>query len=63
MKHTRRTPRSGSTFTVKAWGIHTRQRLLITCDSRESAEALLDPDETLVRVTAVCRPVKARKKP
>ena len=58
MKHTQPAP----SFTIKAWGIHTRQRLLITCDSRKSAEALLDPDETLIRVTAVCRPVKARKK-
>ena len=49
-------------FSVSAWGIYTKQKLLITCDSRASAEALLDPDETLVRVVARCTPAKKRRK-
>lgn len=52
---------SAGEFTVKAWGIYTKQKLLITCDSRASAEELLDPDETLVRVVAKCVPVKKGK--
>ena len=49
-------------FTVKAWGIYTGQKLLITCDSRASAEELLEPDETLVRVLAKCVTVKKGKR-
>jgi hypothetical protein len=46
---------------VSGWGIYSGQKLLITCDSRASAEELLDPDETLVHVRAKCVPVKLRK--
>ena len=49
-------------FSISAWGIYTKQKLLITCDSRASAESLLDPDETLVRVVARCTPAKKRRK-
>ena len=49
-------------FTISAWGVYTKQNLLITCDSRESAETLLDPDETLVRVVAKCVPAKKGKR-
>jgi hypothetical protein len=49
-------------FSISAWGIHTKHKLLITCDSRASAEALLDPDETLVRVVARCVPVRSRRR-
>ena len=45
-------------FLVSAWGIHSQQGLLITCDSRKSAEELLDPGETLVHVQARCIPAK-----
>lgn len=48
-------------FVVSGWGIYSGQKLLITCDSRASAEELLDPDETLVHVRAKCVPVKLRK--
>jgi hypothetical protein len=48
-------------FFIRAWGIHTSHKLLITCDSRASAEDLLDPDETLVRVVAKCTPVTSKK--
>jgi len=49
-------------FSISAWGIHTKHKLLITCDSRASAEALLDPDEMLVRVVARCVPARPRRR-
>ena len=49
-------------FSISAWGIYTKQKLLITCDSRASAVALLDPDETLVRVVARCVPAKTKRR-
>ena len=49
-------------FVVSGWGIYSGQKLLITCDSRASAEELLDPGETLVHVRAKCVPAKPRKK-
>ena len=49
-------------FVVSGWGIYSGQKLLITCDSRASAEELLDPGETLVHVREKCVPAKPRKK-